>query len=130
MFGLPDPAVTVAFSPDGKTIATSGHPKARIWDVVTHKEIRSVEGWGCLAFSSDGKMLATGTMHQGEVSWWDTGTGKKLHSVSGQMEIFSLAFSPDGKILAGGDTRGQVTGGRVHVWDVATGEERHTLAQP
>src|SRR5262249_39269018 len=54
----------IAFSPDGKTLASAGRGGLRLWDVATGKEIRRFEGHRaevyCVAFSPDGKTLASG----------------------------------------------------------------------
>jgi RNA polymerase sigma factor (sigma-70 family) len=89
----------MALSPDGKFLAVSfvnsyqaKQPPIIVWDTATGKELRRIDrtGWG-MAFSPDGKLLATG--------WqvWETATGKKVRDLLGGGEP---AFSPDGKFLA------------------------------
>jgi RNA polymerase sigma factor (sigma-70 family) len=109
----------VALSPDGKILATVGDkqpgappisPKVRLWDVATGQELRQldtvVEAFSFfglpLAFSPDGKLLATGGA-EGSVRLWDAATGKVVADLKGsQGRVSSLAFSANGKLLASG----------------------------
>jgi WD40 repeat protein len=74
-----------------------------------------------LAFSPNGKILATA----GEDRWvrlWDPATGKEKATLKKHGEgVLALAFSPDGKTLATGD------GGLLRVWDLPTGREAPAL---
>jgi predicted NACHT family NTPase len=71
-------------------------------------------GVRALAFSPDGKTLATGCSDQG-IHLWDAATGKELVVLQGRHgPVSSVAFSPDGKIIA---SSGDLTG--IHLWDVA-----------
>jgi RNA polymerase sigma factor (sigma-70 family) len=140
----------LAFSPDGKTlasIATDWGPgqenaapgQMKLWDVATGKErvtLKGLPGLGlCLAFSSDGKTVATSSANdlgrgrfEDTVKLWDVDTGKeKLELKQGKgIVAFSLAFSSDGKTLAMGTGRGimDITPSPVILWDVSTGKER------
>lgn len=71
-----------------------------------------------MAFSPDGKILATGMLNVG-IDIWDVRTGKRIARAQGGD---SVAFSPDGKTLAAGYGDSE-NGGRVHLWDVKLGEK-------
>jgi WD40 repeat protein len=92
---------TVAFSPDGQLIATTGEKcDVKLWRATTQREVRpldpSGEKMGFLTFSPDGRLLAG--------SGWG----------SGGNWFASQRFTPDGRLLAG-------SGGSVCVWDVNSG---------
>ncbi|MEV5570373.1 serine/threonine-protein kinase [Spirillospora sp. NPDC052269] len=105
---------SVAFSPDGRTIAATG-PKvhAGTWDVTTGKLRQDLPGGvsGKIAYSRDGRYLATSAEEGGStVQLWDPNTGKAMRSF-GATSGFSVAISPDAKLVAGGDDTG-----KVHLW--------------
>jgi WD40 repeat protein len=102
---------SVAFSPDGGTVATASTETAKLWDVDTGREKRnlptdevSVQG---VAFSPDGKLLAAcGGLGTGV---WDVQTGKEVFSFrEHRTVVHCLAFHPDGEYLASGDAEGKV----------------------
>src|SRR5262249_40403130 len=82
----------------------------KVWDAETGKELHSLQTDGAifsLAFSPDGKRIASGT-DRSTVKIWDAETGQELHTVkltlisSNNTPIWCVAFSPDGKHLAAG----------------------------
>jgi len=122
----------VAFSPDGKRLASVNNREVKVWDVVNGKELfthmtRGSNAYG-VAFSPDGKKIAVSVSKQ--VRLFDASTGQDLATLSTPADfIFRIAFSPDGKHVAGaGGSNSTASLGHVHVWDVATTKEILTLA--
>jgi WD40 repeat protein len=141
-----------AFSPDGKRLASASSDKTvKVWDVQTGQQTLTIKGhtvpvWS-VAFSPDGKRLASGSGTEGvgpahrnpaELKVWDVQTGQELltllKGVTGM--VSSVAFSPDGKRLAGTHSEVQRPGQErplqsimptVKVWDAQTGQELLSL---
>ena len=79
-------------------------------------------GVRAVAFSSDGRLLATGGDDK-TVRLWDPATGEHLRALTGHTGmLWGVAFSPDGQLLASGDNDKT-----VRLWDPATGEHLRTL---
>ena len=116
----------VAFSPDGRLLATAGDDEtARLWDPATGEHRRTLTGHGGqvfgVAFSPDGRLLAT-VGSDGTARLWDPATGEHRRTLTGHTSQVAGAFSPDGRLLA---TAG--SDGTVRLWDPATGKHRRTL---
>jgi WD40 repeat protein len=122
----------LAFSPDGKRLATSGGDQlVHVWDLVTGKEVLILAGHMApvdrVIFSPDGTRIAT-IAHDGEARVWDAKSGQKLFSLQAFVantiqagNPVGIAFSPDSSRLA--------TAGGVHIkiWDTHTGLVALTL---
>ncbi len=120
-------ASPVAFSPDGKTLA-SGHEDdtVRLWEVDTGQLRATLEGhtdWvNSIAFSPNGYILASGS-YDGTVRLWEASSGQSLAILDGHTGgVYSVAFSPDGKTLASGSPSGT-----IQLWEVSTGQQMATL---
>jgi RNA polymerase sigma factor (sigma-70 family) len=133
----------VVFSPDGKVIAATVAEEVilpnvrqlrevvKVWDAKT-LVLKQTLGdndpvLGCVAFSPDGKLLATGDPGRKTVKLWNAGTGAIVRAIqNGETQPWSVAFSPDGKALVVGGQRNDHSG-VVTLWNVETGKLNHTL---
>jgi WD40 repeat protein len=141
-FRHPDRVRVVAFSPDGKMIASAclfDHNYIYLWDASTGTAVCRIEppgGWarGPIAFSPDGKVLASGG---DPLCLWEVCSGRNLFRLknAGDEWHTALAFSPDGRLLASGSQHSAAKGGTftthvetvVDLWEVGTGRKIHRL---
>jgi WD40 repeat protein len=125
------PVWGLAFTPDGKALASAGDDGLRLWQVPSGKEIwrheyeaRHARGALVVACSPDGRLLATGSDEFG-VQFWETATGHLHRNASTEERTYTVAFAPDGKTLASGGREGTVL-----FEDVATGTRMASLRVP
>ncbi|HZL88898.1 MAG TPA: protein kinase [Pirellulaceae bacterium] len=127
----------VAFSPDGRRFATTSWggylarqvdgvertellpAEVKVWDAESGKELMRMAGGGLgLAFSQDGKQIASGSQ-EGTVTIWDSSSGKVLCTLRGHARaVVSLAFTRDGRRLATASADQS-----VRIWETRYGQE-------
>jgi RNA polymerase sigma factor (sigma-70 family) len=136
--------VAVALSADGKYVATAGSPGdpanfvgkddiekslaemlPKLWDASTGKKLATLGGQkamgnvGAMAFSHDGQTVVVADVN---VTFLDAAKAKVKRSVNEQITVTALAFSPDGKNVAG-----LRADGIIRVYDAETTKVRQTL---
>ena len=127
--GHEDRVYSVAFSPDGATLASGSRDDTVIlWDVSSGKQIDVLHGHDrriySVAFSPDSRMLASGS-GDSKVILWDVASRKQIAILHGHKdEVYSVAFSPDGRTLASGSEDNKVI-----LWDVASRKRSAVLKE-
>jgi WD40 repeat protein len=124
------PVAAVAFSPDGKLLATGSYGRVVLWDLATVKPARVLTNVlgavNDVRFSPDGTLLAVAggqPSAKGDLRLFSAADGKLVARLAGHQDVvFSVSFSPDGKRLASASFDKA-----VRVWDVASHKTVLTL---
>jgi WD40 repeat protein len=110
----------LAFSPDGQTLAAADGAVIRLWDVATGKERLDFPGHHgavqSVAFTDDGKTLASGGEAGRVLLWRNLDPGKPQVLAGDVGSLFNLAFAPGHPLLVGSGNKG------VCLWDTTTGK--------
>jgi predicted dehydrogenase len=126
-FKLPDWGTSVAFSPDGKTLAIGTYEIVQLVDVAAAKAtetIRVQSGFTRgVAWSPDGTLLATGSYKAVQI--WKAADRSPVRSMKTRGYANDVKFSPDGSLLVAAVENGTVMG-----WAVADGSEKLNLKGP
>lgn len=124
--GFEDWVTSVAWSPDGKTVAAGSYDEIKLIDAKTRKVAKKLKTKGfahSLAFSQDSKSIAVGRFRGAEV--WNAETAKKELTLDGHNGyVMCVEYSPDGKTMATGGEDGT-----ARLWNAETGKAIKTLVE-
>jgi WD40 repeat protein len=119
----------IAFSSDGKVLASNDYYSVILWDIESHKQLGipfDTFGMDLMAFSPDGKTLALARFDDNTITLWDVATHQPIERfLTGFGDrLRTIILSPDNTILAAGscqlDTFGECGSGEIILWNVIT----------
>jgi WD40 repeat protein len=127
---FPGHARSVAFSPDGRSLAIVGNaPGVCLWDLsagtsrLVATDVTSIRRAVRVVYSPDGQTLAVTIDINGTVFLWDLAQSRERMVLHHPSNVVSIAFSPDGRSLATGGNGDR----SIVLWDVDSGSRRVSL---
>ncbi len=119
--------ISIAYSPDGQTIASgSGDNTIGLWNADTGEHLRTLQGHTnqvrSVAYSPDGQTLVSGGFDE-TIRIWNANTGAEIRTLQYPNWVFTTAYSPDGQTIAGAGGGA----GTIPIWNADTGAHIRTL---
>lgn len=119
------PATSIAFGPNDKYVEFKVNDKVvRMWDILTGTEVPHDVARTSVAFSSDGRYMASDNEYDDTVRVWKVEKGKKASLIIQVENMHFVAFMSNGKyVVLGGK-------GGIHIWDFVMRKEITSILQP